>query len=128
MAAPAISSATAAAGAESPKSKRQSVVTALSTEKGGSSGTISSSKGASVLAPQEHNDSEAMDGIAAPSDGGLEWVEYWDESTDASYFYNTITQVGCQEKEGEIRGGPGIYYSSVEIILCQGEYHYHSFT
>lgn len=26
-------------------------------------------------------------------DGAEEWVEYWDESAGASYFYNTITQV-----------------------------------
>ena len=107
MATPTTSSATAAAGAEPPESKRQSVVTASSTENGGSGGTTSesSSKEAPILAPQEHNDSEAMDASVAPSDGDPKWVEYWDESTDASYFYNTVTQVECQDKEGEIRGG-----------------------
>lgn len=25
---------------------------------------------------------------------GVEWVEYWDESAGASYFFNTVTQVG----------------------------------
>lgn len=24
---------------------------------------------------------------------GVEWVEYWDESAGASYFFNTVTQV-----------------------------------
>ena len=107
MAAPTTSSATAAAGAESPESKRQSVVAASSTENGGSGGTTleSSSKEAPLRAPQEHNDSEEMDGVVAPSDGDPKWVEYWDESTDASYFYNTVTQVGCQDKYGKIRGG-----------------------
>lgn len=31
----------------------------------------------------------ASTGVAA----GVEWVEYWDESAGASYFFNTVTQV-----------------------------------
>jgi len=30
----------------------------------------------------------ASDGVAT----GVEWVEYWDESAGASYFFNTVTQ------------------------------------
>ena len=98
MTTPVTSSAIAVVGAESPESKHQQVVTALSTEKGGSSGTTSSSKEAPLLAPQEHSDSEAMNGIVASTDGGPEWVEHWDESADASCFYDTVTQVKCQDK------------------------------
>lgn len=41
-------------------------------------------------------------GMANTSGGGViassqnvraEWVEYWDESAGASYYYNTVTQV-----------------------------------
>lgn len=31
--------------------------------------------------------------MAASGTSTLEWVEYWDESAGASYFFNTATQV-----------------------------------
>lgn len=37
---------------------------------------------------------EAAGAVVPAGAGGGDWVEYWDESAGASYFFNTITQVG----------------------------------
>lgn len=59
----------------------------------GAVSTASPSKNEASLAPQANGGSEALDGASATGGGGSEWVEYWDESAGASYYYNTITQV-----------------------------------
>lgn len=40
-----------------------------------------------------HGSSGVETGDAAVAATGVEWVEYWDESAGASYFFNTVTQV-----------------------------------
>lgn len=44
--------------------------------------------------------------------GAAEWVEYWDESAGASYFFNTVTQV-CQRRDEPARRLWGIEEASV---------------
>lgn len=44
-------------------------------------------------------------GTVGPAGPGAEWVEYWDESAGASYFFNTVTQVRGTWGEGKRRGG-----------------------
>lgn len=35
-------------------------------------------------------------------DAGREWVEYWDESAGASYYFNTVTQVIIRQRLGVV--------------------------
>lgn len=42
-------------------------------------------------------ESEAV-AVIRTGTGATEWVEYWDESAGASYFFNTITQV-CERRD-----------------------------
>lgn len=62
-------------------------------QKEGDAGTASPPENETSLAKQANDGSEALGGASVTNRGGSEWVEYWDESAGASYYYNTITQV-----------------------------------